>query len=562
MEYNEINNNAPLKSETYRLTSDTLNELVAKDPYYSGILDSFNNGSGKLELRKRFVIKMIDEVWIKAVEDTLSSIDTIIRTPGLLLQENEAVLPVEQTRRVTSRSVQHLSQHTDLINEIRKDGTIVPSKVLNVFQDETILTYENKFINTLLSRLYAFVEKRYDSASECGEDEKNTVLDYTQTFEREEQHGKIHLTVEISEKPGEHEKVKNYIYTTDLWRRVLRIRRIVGSYMGSDFVREMGRNYIRPPVMRTNKLLKNVEFRQCLALWEFFDQYDNTGYELIVQEDLEKVDEKCIDEIYRTVAMQYVIFRSNITSEFEDDKILAMSDNDKIYRPKMVDELEELKDSDFDQKVKVEPSDNIVPVVKDDEDLKKDAEEYEAKLEEAIKTALIVDSYFPVAEETERPDIVFQYRFSFKARLIQSGDPLQKYYGAVKNRLLSYEKVKSNLTWDYDSFRYGRGCCAKLKGRGKNLWLYLSISPDELAGTKFKVQNVGTSKATRTTPTLFKITSGRALKTAIELIDFAMEKLGAKLGKMQNVDYSMPYMSTEDMLNLDPPLVKNADKII
>ncbi|MDD6033229.1 MAG: DUF2357 domain-containing protein, partial [Oscillospiraceae bacterium] len=301
-------NNTDKPNTQAQVASSTSDEAMNAPDYveeifrnYRQVMELFKEGEGKVQLKKRFMLKMLDEEWIKIIEDTIPSLDVIIRRPGRTLLENEELRPIEQTRRVTSRSIQHLSQHTDLINEIRRDGTVMPSKLLNVFQDETVLTYENRFINTLISRLYAFVCVRVDAAEECGVDEKLSTLSFDQSFTDGEKQGKISLKIQLSEKPRENEVVKNYVYTSDLWKRALRLRRLVSSYMSSDFVQQMGKNYVHPPVMRTNMLLKNVDFRQCLTLWEFLESYENVGYQTLIQEELESVTDECAKEFYQTL---------------------------------------------------------------------------------------------------------------------------------------------------------------------------------------------------------------------------------------------------------------------
>ena len=113
----------------------------------------------------------------------------------------------------------------------------------------------------------------------------------------------------------------------------------------------MGQSYIRPPVMRTNAILKNKNMRQCLALWQFIESYENAGYSMLVQENLEKIDEKYINEIYSSLALQYLIFRHNINNEFEMDATLASQITEEL-RPKIVGEITDLNNTDeFDVEV-------------------------------------------------------------------------------------------------------------------------------------------------------------------------------------------------------------------
>ena len=534
----------------YQTTSEYSRIVTDAFPFYGELMAAFAKGQGTVELRKRYILRAIDELWVRAFEDAIPSIDTIIRNPGRLLQEEEALLPVEQTRKVTSRSVQHLSQHTDLINEIRADGTVMPSKLLNVFQDETILTYENKFINTLLSRMYGFVIRRYESACECGEDEKTTRLSLVQSFGNEDSSGKISLTIEMTEKPGEHEVVKNYIYSSDLWRRVENVYKIVTKYMDSDFVRELGKAYVRPPIIRTNKLLKNVEFRQCLTLWEFLEQYDNTGYETLVQENLETVDEDCLKDLYNTIAMQYVIFKNKIDAAFSEENTLSTRVTEQVIKPKIVEEFDPFEERELDQR-------DLIPAAEPEE--KVELIGLEDEIEEAIRVALEADDFF-IFEECKGSfggKIIYRYRYSFLSRLVLAQDPVQNFYTMLKNELLSYKKVRSKVSWGYDQFMLGRNKCARINVKGKTLYLYLPLDPAEFKNGKFKASEPSASIKKQGFTYLLKVRSPRGAKYACEMIRAVLEKYSAvKNEAFTETDYHMPSMTAEEMAQLPEPLVK------
>ncbi|MBQ7581836.1 MAG: hypothetical protein IJU25_03350, partial [Lachnospiraceae bacterium] len=156
------------------------------------------------------------------------------------------------------------------------------------------------------------------------------------------------LRMEISEEPREGDTVKNYTYTTDLWQRVIRLNNICRAYVNSEFAKNMGKAFIRPPVMRTNAILKNRNFRQCLALWEFIESYERTGCELMVHEDLETLDARYVEELYQNAALQYSIFRYQVRNAFEPEKTLANGSTEAPLTPKITEELKELQSSDFD----------------------------------------------------------------------------------------------------------------------------------------------------------------------------------------------------------------------
>lgn len=336
--------------KVYNDTVFFVDGIVNDYPVFPAILDMMREGNASIELKKKYMLRAIDETWVRIIEDTLPALDAIIRSPSRYIEEIEEVLPIELSRNISPRSLKHLSQHTNLISKIDGDE-IVPSKLLNVFREETIQTYENKFVNTLINRLYIFVNRRYEIALKSGQDEKTTSLDLSQEFTHGDVKGKMHFRVEIAENAENTEKVeKNYTHTTDLWHRVERLNKICASYANSDFVQKMGKSYIRPPVMRTNAILKNKNLRQCLELWQFIESYENAGYSMLVQEDLEKVDEKYIKELYSTLALQYLIFRYNIHNEFDADSTLASQTSADIMKPRIVSEFSEMNEREYDVK--------------------------------------------------------------------------------------------------------------------------------------------------------------------------------------------------------------------
>jgi len=150
-------------------------------------------------------------------------------------------------------------------------------------------------------------------------------------------------------------------------------------------------------------------------------------------------------------------------------------------------------------------------------------------------------------EESTGLAIVVRYKKSFLAKLIQSSDETKGYYSALKNELLSYNKVKSRISWNYDSFNSGREKLAKFVMRGKTLCLYLALNPDDYADTKIKVER-SESKKYEDVPCLYRLKNPRRAKYAADLIADLAEKFGLNAGEEQNEDYYMPYEATEPLV--------------
>lgn len=152
-------------SDECKNTSDELYGYIAKlladQPFFKNLVGGLKAGNVEISMFRKLVNKKIEEEWIDAIEACILPLDNVIRRPSRYIEELDEVKPIELSRNITSRSIQHLAQHTDYISEVKGDE-ITPSKILNVFHEETLLTYENRFINTLIRQLYLFVNKRYN----------------------------------------------------------------------------------------------------------------------------------------------------------------------------------------------------------------------------------------------------------------------------------------------------------------------------------------------------------------------------------------------------------------
>ena len=154
-----------------------VDSMVSEYALVPEVLRMMQQGKAKVELKKRYLLRAINEDWINVVEDSLMALDTCIRNPTKYIEEIEEVVPIELSRTLSPRSIQHLATHTNLISKIEGDD-ITPSKILNVHREETLMTYENKFLNTLVNRLFIFINTRYEKLAQITRDEQAYNLHY------------------------------------------------------------------------------------------------------------------------------------------------------------------------------------------------------------------------------------------------------------------------------------------------------------------------------------------------------------------------------------------------
>ena len=346
-------------------------------------------------LKRSTIHRNIDAEWVDRIEETIPYLDLIVRHPTIMIEDVDEILPVELSRNIAERTIKHLAQHTNMIQAITEDDEVIPLQLLNVHHEESLLTYENKFINTLLVRLAAFVDKRYKQLKGgCGT-ERVYQLRYATEFEHytnevgNRNQAKIHLAIDLtgpSADLSEAEAEANERFA-DTLARIKRINDALTSYMSSPYVRTLGKNYIRPPVIRTNAILKNKNMRVCLNLWEYLESFDKAGFSSASEEYTEMPSDQYISDLYTSVALQYTEFYNGVTEDPENTRLLANRRLSEVYPDFDPDfDIEEIDDYRvFDSEYK-----KLVPVSRLANSHKKLSED-ERRIRMAMIVALKVD---------------------------------------------------------------------------------------------------------------------------------------------------------------------------
>ena len=380
-------------SDECKNTSDELYGYIAKlladQPFFKNLVGGLKAGNVEISMFRKLVNKKIEEEWIDAIEACILPLDNIIRRPSRYIEELDEVKPIELSRNITSRSIQHLAQHTDYISEVKGDE-ITPSKILNVFHEETLLTYENRFINTLIRQLYLFVNKRYNEMVKNGA-ENSTQFDISAEFRDGTLVSSVRFGLTVSE------SAEGAAEADPLLKRVMRLNSVVTMYYNSPFAKSMNGAYVRPPVMRTNALMKNRDLRQCLELWQFIEGYEKVGYSISVEQKAEKPDRALIERMYADLALQYTVFRREIAKAAD-----TLAEEEGVpFQPLIVQDIKPVEQKKFNLNDcvyrKVTPVSYVNPPRKFSRD--------ELKIRNAVDEALELDAYMKkhdLVEEAKR----------------------------------------------------------------------------------------------------------------------------------------------------------------
>ena len=224
----------------------------------------------KIKIKTEYDKVQEDLEWIEVFEEVIPHIDSILRNPNRFIINEEEIVKIELARRVTVDSIKHLAKHTNFIQAIEDNGDVKPSKILNINKDESFDTYENKLIYTLIQNMRLFAEKKKAAilarASLTNKDYKS--IDYNSTSKYFSDAVSMSLHIEsnriMNGKETESEK--------ELVGRVEKISRDIQDLTSTETYRIIDKKHItliRPPIKKTNVILKNVHFQYAMKLWNY-----------------------------------------------------------------------------------------------------------------------------------------------------------------------------------------------------------------------------------------------------------------------------------------------------
>ncbi len=236
--------------------------------YFSDDLNSM------LEINTDYDSKQFDYTWIEMFEEVIPYIDNILRNPKRFIVNEEEVVKVELSKKVTVESIIHLTQHTNLIQDYDEEkGDVRPSKVLNINKEESLDTYENRFIFTLLNNMIAFYEQHAPliaGDSYCI-DRKDAKYEANTKIGNEDI--KISLKFSSVDKSVTTAERKDGATIAD---RLKKIKVQLDGFTCTELYQTLNKLHVpvvRSPIRKTNVILKNPNFQKAVELWNYLQSF-------------------------------------------------------------------------------------------------------------------------------------------------------------------------------------------------------------------------------------------------------------------------------------------------
>ncbi len=367
--------------ELYLEYKDSLASLTTDNVFYDAMENCIDTGENKYSLFNRYFEKKIDLKWVEEIEACIIPLDNIMRVPRKFIVQEEEIVPIERARKITNESIRHLAQHTNMIAKVEGDD-VTPNQILNVFREESFEVYENRFVYTLMQNLIRFIDVRYNVLFNVSDDDNMASLKMESDFTRGREKVTYKLEVAAQSGGGELDNTATGLEgeNASAFQRIERIKKIINEYAHSAFMKELQNCVpVRPPIMRTNAIQKNPNFRACLKLWQFIQSYTDLGYEITVKESNDMVSDEYRNQLNRMMALNYMMLKANTLSEDAVGK-----QKRRKLKPKLLKRLAEELVLDYDME-DIEIQRVFVEEVKR---VSKKKMEGEKKIQEAIQRAL------------------------------------------------------------------------------------------------------------------------------------------------------------------------------
>ena len=276
-------------SELYEKYAEQVEGALEEDRYFQYLFEMVQAGENTIDQKNRVLHKVVDETWLKVIEEGIDAIFNIVDKPRRFITTSEEVVPVALAKKITADSVRHLSMNTQFIAS-DENGDIQPTRVLNVTTEESYDLYENRFIYHLIQRLFAFVDKRTDVIFWSTGDETCNVM--TMQSKVDDAYEEISYKIEMTIK-NRQSYAENDSDNMEIFKRIDRLRRMVRTLRSSAFCEIMsGCAKVHSPIQRTNLMMKDPSYRTCYKLWQFMESYDDVGYTIEERDTALEFDEE------------------------------------------------------------------------------------------------------------------------------------------------------------------------------------------------------------------------------------------------------------------------------
>lgn len=336
-----------------------MQDMLKSDFTHNYIEEALKDGDeGKDSIFGKTNEKVIDMVWVIAIEETLPYIQKAIDEQRRFIKQAENVVRIKKAK-----------------------------KILTVEREEGFAIYENRVLLTLIHKALMFVDDKYSKMKDVPNDSYNNI-----TMNRHLELNQQKLDFSVNYVNEDHESLAEDLDVEDIeslsdFDRIRRIRQGLNECLATPLMKEIAKEpQVKPPLTQTNLLKENPNFKKAVELWSFLDTYKKQGFELVGEEYNGKMTDENKEDVYLVMEFQHFMMsittnpalRKMLQEKYEEENALAKEEADRPEKvkemaleaqteavrkeeiEKLTAEITELKQKIAEQKQKLEEQANII----------------------------------------------------------------------------------------------------------------------------------------------------------------------------------------------------------
>lgn len=264
----------------------------AKSPLGDFLFNELQQGEKTIYNKTVRETKIFDGNFLDVVIGAYPSLLKICRDPKKTLAYMQEVVAMEKAKKVDSESIRHLASHTQYIRDINEQNEVIPSKILSTYAEDNIGIYENRFIKSLINRVIVFLDTRLKLMDENLESISADEIRYKNNIKLSHRKIDLEMNIKISnEILDETQKARELFDKTKNALDKYRALKGTGLYQAVAKLKD-----VVPPIMKTNIILHNPDFKIAYNLWLYIDCTTEVGYNVQSDEKTNDDDDVILND--------------------------------------------------------------------------------------------------------------------------------------------------------------------------------------------------------------------------------------------------------------------------
>lgn len=264
----------------------------AKSPLGDFLFNELQQGEKTIYNKTVRETKIFDGNFLDVVIGAYPSLLKICRDPKKTLAYMQEVVAMEKAKKVDSESIRHLASHTQYIRDINEQNEVIPSKILSTYAEDNIGIYENRFIKSLINRVIVFLDTRLKLMDENLESISADEIRYKNNIKLSHRKIDLEMNIKISnEILDETQKARELFDKTKNALDKYRSLKGTGLYQAVAKLKD-----VVPPIMKTNIILHNPDFKIAYNLWLYIDRTTEVGYNVQSDEKTNDDDDVILND--------------------------------------------------------------------------------------------------------------------------------------------------------------------------------------------------------------------------------------------------------------------------